>query len=284
MEKRVDERPAEERRVALVAGARRGDDRRVPGPDSASTNGPLALAVFTNTTRFDFSFASSGAKSCGVMSGPVRLNFATFAAKVPCPKSTITTVSSCAGRGGQRVERLRHRVAASPRHQPAASRAPCRRRASATPCRASVVPHFLNSSPCSGVPASPTTTSRCVDCANAASAARQADEHQQQRGASALSRLRLAPRITRASTSACRPHSAHRIPTSAISRIGMCHSSRSSTAVTPRPGVFQIVRQRRHRCRPCRSGRPSPARSASGAARASSRRNTPHRRARRGRG
>ena len=40
-------------------------------------NGPLALAVFTNTTCRDFSFFSSGSKSAGVRSGPGRLNFAT---------------------------------------------------------------------------------------------------------------------------------------------------------------------------------------------------------------
>jgi hypothetical protein len=39
--------------------------------------------VSTNTTRFDFSFASSGSKSAAAMSGPTRLNFADLLANVP---------------------------------------------------------------------------------------------------------------------------------------------------------------------------------------------------------
>ena len=57
-------------------------------------NGPLALAVFTNTTCLDRSFFSSGSKSAGVMSGPGRLNFATLPSNVPCPISTMKTTSS----------------------------------------------------------------------------------------------------------------------------------------------------------------------------------------------
>ena len=45
------------RRASRTSRRRSASPRRStrPGPDSASTNGPLALAVFTNTTRFDFS-------------------------------------------------------------------------------------------------------------------------------------------------------------------------------------------------------------------------------------
>ena len=41
-----------------------------PGPDRASTNGPLALAVFGEHHALRLHLRSSGAKSCGVMSGP----------------------------------------------------------------------------------------------------------------------------------------------------------------------------------------------------------------------
>jgi hypothetical protein len=72
---RLDERPAEERRELSLA-VRVAVMTTRPGPEIVSSNGWLALAVFTNTIRFAFSFASSVSKSCGVMSGPGRLNFA----------------------------------------------------------------------------------------------------------------------------------------------------------------------------------------------------------------
>ena len=140
-----------------------------PGPDRASTNGPLALAVFTKTTRFDRRRASSGAKSCGAMSGPGRLNFATFAANVPCPNRTMTTVSSSPAFDASASSAFvtASRVAAA---SASSVTFPLSTPSFCDAVSASVVPHFLNSSPCSGVPASPTTMSRCVLCANTAGA------------------------------------------------------------------------------------------------------------------
>ena len=65
-----------------------------PGPDNASMNGPLALAVLTRTTRRGASRCMNGSKSAAVMSGPGRLNLATFPSKLPCPISTTKIVSS----------------------------------------------------------------------------------------------------------------------------------------------------------------------------------------------
>ena len=91
------------------------------------------------------------------MSGPVRLNFATLAANVPCPNSTMTTVSSSPAFAATVAERLRHAVFRRRGVGAAASRSPSATLNLPVAVSASVVPHFLNSSPCSGVPASPTT-------------------------------------------------------------------------------------------------------------------------------
>ena len=178
------------------------------------------------------------------MSGPGRLNFATFAAKVPCPNSTMTTVSSSPALEASASSAFvtPSRVAAA-----SASRVTCPFSipSFAVAVSASVVPHFLNSSPCSGVPASPTTMSRCVLCANAAGATeRQATSRMNSNPAFCLLPLPLPSAFClvphHASLHTLRsPHSAQTIPTSAISRMGMCHSSRSSTAVTPRPEYFR---------------------------------------------
>ena len=65
-----------------------------PGAASSLRNGALDGVVSTNTTCFEDSFPSSGAKSAGVMSGPGRLNFAVRSAYVPFPINTTNTTSS----------------------------------------------------------------------------------------------------------------------------------------------------------------------------------------------
>ena len=140
-----------------------------PGPDSASTNGPLALAVFTNTTCLVCSLASSARSRPAAMSGPGMLNLAVPAvvAAVADQRDEHHVVGAGLARRTARSALVTSSRVARPRdllvalggrvHQERGCSAP--RRAARTP-RASALPHLWNVLPCSGSPARPTTMSR----------------------------------------------------------------------------------------------------------------------------
>ena len=88
-------------------------------------------------------------------------------------------------------------------------------------------------SPCSGSPARPTITATCVFSAFVE--AGRAEEETERGTPQQTRRQRIEPALHASPARRRNAHSANINPSSAISTIGMCHSSRSSIVVTPRP-------------------------------------------------
>ena len=163
---RVDERSAEERRVLLVAGARRGDDHAAGARQRLDERSAGARRVHEHhALRRAASRAAARSPAAPCRARQVELRDLRREGPVPeehdappyPPRRPSAASASNAFVTASRV------AAASVSSVTFALSTP----SFCDAVSASVVPHFLNSSPCSGVPASPTTTSRCVDCANA---------------------------------------------------------------------------------------------------------------------